>query len=93
MDAADVVEGEFLALGALFERADVHLVMHLGDDGADVVRGVAEVEAAAGLEGLFVGEPADHGVELLRGLHGFVGLHDHAAAGGVDLVGDGDVVA
>ena len=92
-DATDVIEMELLALGALFERADVHLVEHVGDDGTHIIGGVAQVEAAARLESFLVGEPADHGVEFLARLSGFVRFDDHAAAAGVDLIGHGDAVA
>ncbi len=52
-----------------------------------VARRVADQVGAGAVERRF-GEPADGGVDLLdRGRH-FVGLDDHVAARGVDLVGE-----
>lgn len=63
-NAADIVHTELDLILDFFQRGDVHFIDHFLDHSADLAGGVAEVEAAASFH-FFLGEPADHRINVL----------------------------
>lgn len=84
-DAADVVHAERGDALFFVDGFDVHLVTELLHDRLGLLAGVAEEVFATVFHG-FLGKPADHGLDILRGFGRVVGFDDHIAARDVDLV-------
>jgi len=84
-DAADVVHAERRDAFFFVEGFDVHLIAELLNDRLSLLAGLAEEVFATMLHG-FLGKPADHSLDILRGFGRVVGFDDHVAARNVDLV-------
>ena len=92
-DPADVVHRETVDAFDLVQGIDINVVFDFAHDCLGLTGGVAQDDFASALH-WFVGEPTDHGFQVLTDLGRVVRFDDHVAARDIDLIfeGEGDAL-